>query len=122
MRYADTAVYQKICQRILQLGRPCGVGRCGVAHIPNSKRVASYTLLLRGSGVLLGIFLLHFIAFRSTRDALLVMLNLPLAMIGGMLGVYASGGIFWVAAIVGFMTLFGVATRNGVMMIGPIRH
>lgn len=87
-----------------------------------SAEQASQTLLLLGSGVLVGIFLLLFMAFRSTRDALLVMLNLPLAMIGGVLGVYVSGGILSVAAIIGFITLFGIATRNGVMMIAHIRH
>jgi Cu/Ag efflux pump CusA len=87
-----------------------------------SAEQASHTLLLLGSGVMAGIFLLLFMAFRSTRDALLVMLNLPLAMIGGVLGVYVSGGILSVAAIIGFITLFGIATRNGVMMIAHIRH
>jgi CzcA family heavy metal efflux pump len=87
-----------------------------------SAEQASQTLLLLGSGVMVGIFLLLFMAFRSTRDALLVMLNLPLAMIGGVLGVYVSGGILSVAAIIGFITLFGIATRNGVMMIAHIRH
>ena len=83
---------------------------------------ASRTLLVLGLAVTVGIFLLLFMAFRSTRDALLVMVNLPLAMIGGVLGVYASGGILSVASIIGFITLFGVATRNGVMMISHIRH
>ncbi|MBU1664136.1 MAG: CusA/CzcA family heavy metal efflux RND transporter [Gammaproteobacteria bacterium] len=87
-----------------------------------SAEAAARTLLLLGVAVTVGIFLLLFIAFRTARDALLVMLNLPLAMIGGVIGVFAAGGVLSVASIIGFITLFGIATRNGVMMISHIHH
>ncbi len=87
-----------------------------------SAEAASRTLLILGAAVTVGIFLLLFIAFGTARDALLVMLNLPLAMIGGVAGVFASGGVLSVASIIGFITLFGIATRNGVMMISHIHH
>ena len=87
-----------------------------------SAEAASRTLLILGVAVTVGIFLLLFIAFRTARDALLVMLNLPLAMIGGVIGVFAAGGVLSVASIIGFITLFGIATRNGVMMISHIHH
>ncbi|MDP1927181.1 MAG: efflux RND transporter permease subunit [Thiobacillus sp.] len=87
-----------------------------------SAEAASRTLLVLGVAVTVGIFLLLFIAFRTARDALLVMLNLPLAMIGGVIGVFAAGGVLSVASIIGFITLFGIATRNGVMMISHIHH
>ncbi|NOQ13700.1 MAG: CusA/CzcA family heavy metal efflux RND transporter, partial [Methyloprofundus sp.] len=87
-----------------------------------SAEQASKTLFIVGFIVIVGIFLLLFVAFQSAGDAFLVMLNLPLALIGGVMGVYISGGIMSVASIIGFITLFGIATRNGVMMISHIHH
>jgi CzcA family heavy metal efflux pump len=87
-----------------------------------SAEAASQTLLLLGSVVIVGIFLLLYLAFGSTRDALLVMLNLPLALAGGVAGVWLSGGVLSIASIIGFITLFGIATRNGVMLIAHIHH
>ncbi len=83
---------------------------------------ATRTLLILGIGVVIGIFLLLYVAFKSGRDAALVMLNLPLALIGGVAGVFAAGGVVSVASLVGFITLFGIAARNGVMLIAHIRH
>jgi Cu/Ag efflux pump CusA len=72
--------------------------------------------------VILGIgFLLH-IVFRSFRDTLLIMVNLPLALIGGVVGVYVSGSILSVASVIGFISVFGIAARNGIMMVSHIRH
>ncbi|HOY56632.1 MAG TPA: efflux RND transporter permease subunit [Verrucomicrobiota bacterium] len=83
---------------------------------------ASRVLLLLGIAVVLGIaFLLH-LAFGSGRDAALVMLNLPLALIGGVAGVFVGGGVLSVASLIGFITVFGIATRNGIMLVSHIRH
>ena len=87
-----------------------------------SAESATRTLLVLGAVVIVGIFLLLFIAFHSARDALLIMLNLPLALIGGIAGVYAMDGVLSVASIIGFITLFGIATRNGVMMVAHIQN
>lgn len=87
-----------------------------------SANEANRLLGLLGIAVVIGIgFLLH-LAFRSVRDAVLVMLNLPLALIGGVLGVFISGGTLSVASVVGFITVFGIATRNGIMLVSHIRH
>lgn len=83
---------------------------------------AAKTLMILGLVVIIGIFLLLYVALSSVRDALLVMLNLPLALIGGVVGVMVSGSVISIASIIGFITLFGIATRNGIMMVTHIRH
>jgi CzcA family heavy metal efflux pump len=87
-----------------------------------SEQAASRTISLLGGLMIAAIFLLLFLAFRSTRNALLIMVNLPLALIGGVIAVFLSGGIVSIASLVGFITLFGIATRNGIMMISHYEH
>jgi len=80
-------------------------------------------ILLLGAAAIVGIFLLLFLALRSLRQAVLVMSNLPLALIGGVAAVViASEGETSVASLVGFVTLFGIATRNGIMLMTHYNH
>ena len=87
-----------------------------------SEAQATRRILLLGALVLVGILVLLATVFRSWSDALIIMFNLPLALVGGVVGVFLAGGILSVASLIGFITLFGVATRNGIMLISHIKH
>ena len=87
-----------------------------------SEETAAERLLVLGALVLAGLFLLLVLAFGRARDALLVMVNLPLALIGGVAGVFLAGGVLNVATMIGFITLFGIATRNGIMLVSHVQH
>jgi len=67
--------------------------------------------------VLLATYGLLFFAFSSHRQTLIVLVNLPLAVVGGVIAVAVGGGVLSVASLLGFITLFGIATRNGVLMV-----
>lgn len=101
-----------------------GAPECRVEYAGQfeSAAAASRTIALVSIGVVIGIGLLLQLAFRSARDAALIMLNLPLALIGGVAGVFISGGVLSVASLIGFITVFGIATRNGIMLVSHIRH
>lgn len=87
-----------------------------------SQEKASRQIILLSAVAIAGIFMLLFIALKSVRSAFLVMANLPLALIGGVVMVFLSGGTLSIASLVGFITLFGIATRNGIMLISHYSH
>ena len=87
-----------------------------------SEQSASQRLMALGVLVIAALFMLLVLAFGRARDALLIMVNLPLALIGGVAGVFLSGGVLNVATMIGFITLFGIATRNGIMLVSHIHH
>ena len=78
---------------------------------------ASKTLVLTSLISLLVIFLLLFQEFKKVKTASIILLNLPLALIGGVFSIYFTSGILSIPAIIGFITLFGVATRNGILLV-----
>lgn len=78
---------------------------------------AARTLMVTSLLSLLVIFLLLFQEFKSMKIAGIVLLNLPLALIGGVLSIYITSGILSIPAIIGFITLLGIATRNGILMV-----
>lgn len=78
---------------------------------------ASKTLVLTSLISLLVIFLILFQEFKKVKTASIILLNLPLALIGGVFSIYFTSGILSIPAIIGFITLFGVATRNGILLV-----
>lgn len=82
-----------------------------------SQRAANRTLLSLGLLALFGAVLLLYKAFGNFREAFLVLFNLPLAMIGGIVALFLAGANLSVAAVIGFITLFGIATRNGIILV-----
>jgi len=87
----------------------------------NQQRAAKRLSLVVPLAIVL-IFLMLFITFRSLRQAGLIILNIPFAMIGGVVSLYLSGMYLSVPASVGFITLFGVAVLNGVVMVSYINQ
>jgi CzcA family heavy metal efflux pump len=82
-----------------------------------SEEKASRTLLIASILAIMIIFLLLFQEFRNYNLAGIILLNLPLALIGGVFSIYITSGILSIPAIIGFITLFGIATRNGILLI-----
>ena len=78
---------------------------------------ASKTLLLTSIISLLLIFLILYQEFKKVKTASIILINLPLALIGGVFSIYFTSGILSIPAIIGFITLFGVATRNGILLV-----
>jgi len=87
-----------------------------------SQQAASRLILLLSIGTVAGIFILLCVAFGKMRPAVLIMVNLPLALIGGVGAVWIAGGVVSIASLIGFITLFGVAVRNGIMLLYHYRH
>ena len=82
-----------------------------------SEAKASRTLMLTSIIAILIIFLLLFQEFKNFKLAGIILLNLPLALIGGVFSIWFTSGILSIPAIIGFITLFGIATRNGILLI-----
>jgi CzcA family heavy metal efflux pump len=82
-----------------------------------SEQRASRNLLVFGGLAIVVISVLMYFAVKSVAGMLMIMINLPLALVGGIFSIALGGGVVSVASLVGFITLFGVATRNGLLLV-----
>lgn len=82
-----------------------------------SEQAASRILFLTSLISLLIIFLILYHEFRNLSLAGIIMLNLPLAIIGGIISIWTTSGVISIPAIIGFISLFGIATRNGILLV-----
>ncbi len=87
-----------------------------------SEERATRTVTLLSLISLIAILIALYLEFGSFRQATLVMVNLPLALIGGIVSVFLTDGIISIASLVGFITLFGIAVRNGILMVSHYNH
>ena len=83
---------------------------------------ASRTLIIASLVAIAVIFLLLYGEFKNVTLSAIVLVNLPLALIGGVLAVFFTSGIVSIPSIIGFITLFGIATRNGILLISKYQH
>jgi CzcA family heavy metal efflux pump len=93
------------------------IGGTGTAHREARRELVLNSLLAGG-----GIVMLLWLAFGETSRLALVLANLPFALVGGVLAVFATGGLLSLGSLVGFVTLFGIATRNAVMLVSHYDH
>jgi CzcA family heavy metal efflux pump len=107
--------------RVKDLALPAGVSYVFTGE-HEAKRTAQRELLLLSLAAGVGILLFLWMAFGSVRRLVLVLLNLPFALVGGVAAIYMAGGVLDVGALVGFVTLFGITTRNGIMMVSHWQH
>jgi Cu/Ag efflux pump CusA len=108
-------------QRLSAARLPVGV-YAEVGGTAAAQRDAQRELLLHSLLAGAGIVMLLALAFGDTSRLLLVLANLPFALVGGVLAVFATGGLLSLGSLVGFVTLFGIATRNAVMLVSHYDH
>jgi len=100
---------------------PAGV-HMEFAGSAQAQAAARRNLLMNSLVAGLGILLLLMVVTGSWRNVLLVLANMPFALVGGVLAIFATGGVLTLGAMVGFVTLFGITLRNSIMMVSHFEH
>ena len=114
--------YVKAAQRaISKLQLPSGV-LVNFTGSAEAATTAQHDLLVHSGIALVGILLLLFIVLKNINNVLLLLLNLPLALVGGVMAAWISGGVLSLGALVGFITLFGITLRNSIMLMSHYQH
>jgi CzcA family heavy metal efflux pump len=107
-------------RKVAELKLPPGSYEFTGEHV--ARRTALVELLLLSAGVTVAVLLLLWIAFGSLGRMLLVLIGVPFALVGGVAAIYATGGVLDVGGLIGFVTLFGITMRNGIMMVSHWQH
>jgi Cu/Ag efflux pump CusA len=115
------AVAHDVEARLAQIEWPLGYRAVLQGEIVEL-REARARLILLSLLVTAGMFLLLQASFRSWRLATISFMTLPFALVGGVLAAYAAGGVISLGSLVGFLTVLGIAARNGIMMINHFQH
>src|ERR1044071_9344431 len=110
------SVVTEMQQRVERIARPPGYMVTWIGEFENQQRAMKRLALIVPVSVFL-IFVLLFDAFKSVKSALLILLNVPFALIGGILALLFTGIPLSVSAAIGFIALFGQAVLNGVVMV-----
>ena len=123
VRGRDLTGYVEEVQRAIRSKVSFPAGTYAVVGGASTARAqARHEIMVHSLAAAAGILLLLAIVFRNSRNLLLVLANLPFALVGGVLAVFATGGLMTVGAMVGFVTLFGITMRNSMMMISHFEH
>jgi CzcA family heavy metal efflux pump len=86
------------------------------------REAASTRLLVFAIGAAIAVFLILLASFQNTRIAVLGFLTLPSALVGGLIGAYVTGDVISIGSLVGFLTVFGIAARNQIMLVSHYQH
>lgn len=118
----DVASFTANLQRVVQSAHVARGIEMEVGGTATAQAAAQHELLYRGLFAAAGIVMLLAVAFGSTRRVLLVLANLPFALTGGVFALFGTGGLLSLGSLVGFVTLFGISTRNAIMLIAHYDH
>jgi Cu/Ag efflux pump CusA len=108
-------------RRLSEIDFPAGYRAVVLGEFAERQEAANRLLLLAGAALVVILLLLQ-ASFRSWRLATLVLLTLPVALVGGVLAAFLTGGVLSLGSIVGFLTVMGIAARNGILLVNHFQH